>query len=153
MKRVSDAVAARNKKAFHDFEILERFEAGMVLLGTEVKAIREHRVNLKDSYAKVIEGEVWLENCHISAYSHGNIQNHEPVRPRKLLLTRREIDKLTGETVKGGLTIVPLQLYFRRGKVKVEIALARGKKLHDKRESARRKVVDREVEVELKRRR
>ncbi|HLV00101.1 MAG TPA: SsrA-binding protein SmpB, partial [Acidobacteriota bacterium] len=127
---MAQKLVAKNRKAFHDYEILERFEAGMVLLGTEVKALREHRVNLKDSFARVSNGEVWLENCHISPYSHGNIQNHDPLRPRKLLLHKREIDKLAGETVKSGLTIVPLSIYFKNGKAKVEIALARGKKLH-----------------------
>lgn len=149
---MAQKLVAKNRKAFHDYEILERFEAGMVLLGTEVKALREHRVNLKDSFARVSNGEVWLENCHISPYSHGNIQNHDPLRPRKLLLHKREIDKLAGETVKSGLTIVPLSIYFKNGKAKVEIALARGKKLHDKRETARRKAIDREIESELKRR-
>lgn len=149
---MTQKLVAKNRKAFHDYEILDRFEAGMVLLGTEVKALREHRVNLKDSFARVSNGEVWLENCHISPYSHGNMQNHDPLRPRKLLLHKREIDKLAGDTVKSGLTIVPLSIYFKGGKAKVEIGLARGKKLHDKRETARRKAIDREIESELKRR-
>ncbi|MDA2934201.1 SsrA-binding protein SmpB [Acidobacteria bacterium AH-259-D05] len=150
---MSDQLVSKNKKAFHQYEILDRFEAGIVLEGTEVKAIREHKVNLKDSYARIKDGEAWLENCHISPYSHGNISNHDPLRPRKLLLHRREIKKLLGKTLKSGFTIVPLSVYLKNGKVKVEIALARGKRLHDKREAARRKAVDREVEVELKRRR
>jgi len=150
---VAVQVVATNKKAFHDYEILERFEAGIVLLGTEVKSIREHRVNFKDGFARVQDGEVWLEGCHISPYSHGNIHNHDPERRRKLLLNRREIHKLMGEVTKGGLTIVPLNLYLSKGKVKVEIGLAKGKKLYDKRETARRKVVEREIEAELKRRR
>jgi len=141
-----------NRKAFHNYHILERFEAGIVLLGTEVKAVRAHQVNFKDSFAKIIDGEVWLEGCSISPYSHGNIQNHEPLRSRKLLLSRREINKLIGETNKSGLTIVPLKMYLRSGKIKVEIALAKGKRLYDKREKARRKTVEREIESEMKRR-
>lgn len=127
-------------------------EAGIVLQGTEVKAIRDHRVNLKESYIKIQGGEVWLEGCHISPYSHGNITNHEPTRIRKLLLTRREINKLAGAVTRSGLTIVPLSMYFKRGKVKLEIALAQGKRTVDKRERARRKTIDREIEAELKRR-
>ena len=145
-------LVASNKKAFHDFEILDRFEAGIVLQGTEVKSIRDHRLNFKDSYARVVDGEVWLEGCHISPYVHGNIHNHEPERRRKLLLNRKEINKLLGEVTKGGLTIVPLKIYFKEGKVKVEIGLARGKRLYDKRETARRKTIEREIEAELKRR-
>jgi SsrA-binding protein len=131
---------------------LERFEAGIVLLGTEVKAIRDHQVNFKDSFARITNGEVWLEGCSISPYTHGNIRNHEPLRSRKLLFSRREINKLIGETTKGGLTLVPLRMYFRNGKVKVEIALAKGKRLYDKREKARRRAVEREIESEMKRR-
>lgn len=142
----------KNKKAFHDYHILERFEAGIVLQGTEVKSIREGRANLKDSYALVAGGEIWLENCHISPYSHGNRMNHEPLRRRKLLLNRRELNKLAEEIIKTGRTVVPLKMYFVRGKVKVEIAIAKGKQLFDKRDQARRKTVEREMEVELKRR-
>lgn len=145
-------VVAQNRKAFHEYEILERFEAGIVLVGTEVKSVRQHEVNLKDSFARAFQGEIWLENCHISPYSHGNIQNHEPRRSRKLLLNKREISKLLGEITRKGLTIVPLQMYLKNGKVKVEIALVRGKRLHDKRETARRRVIQREIETELKRR-
>ena len=141
-----------NRKAFHDYHILDRFEAGIVLLGTEVKSIREHQVNFKDSFARITAGEVWLEGCSISPYSHGNIQNHETLRSRKLLLSRREISKLIGETTKSGLTIIPLKMYFRNGKVKVEIALAKGKRLYDKREKSRRKTIEREIEAEMKRR-
>jgi SsrA-binding protein len=148
----SDKIIVKNRKAFHDYHILERFEAGIVLLGTEVKSIRDNQVNFKDSFARIAAGEVWLEGCNISPYSHGNIQNHEPLRPRKLLLSRREINKLIGETTKGGLTIIPLQMYFRNGRVKVQIALAKGKRMYDKREKARRKAVEREIEAEMKRR-
>ena len=148
----SENTVIRNRKAFHDYHILERFEAGIVLVGTEVKAIREHQVNFKDSFARISEGEVWLEGCNISPYSHGNIRNHEPLRSRKLLLSRREINKLIGETTKSGLTLIPLKMYFRNGKVKVEIALAKGKRQYDKREKARRRAVEREIESEMKRR-
>lgn len=147
-----ELVVANNKKAFHDYEILERFEAGLVLQGTEVKSLRERRVNLKDSYARVVNGEIWLEGCHISPYPYGNIHNHEPERPRKLLLHRREIARLIGSMTRGGLTVVPLRVYFRRGKAKVELGLARGRKTYDKREVARRRTIEREVEAELKRR-
>ena len=147
-----EQVVAKNKKAFHDYEVLDRYEAGIVLVGTEVKAIRDRKVNLKDSYARVRGGELWLENCHISPYTHGNISNHEPLRPRKLLLHRRELSKLIGRSTRKGFTIVPLSLYFKNGKIKLELGLGRGKQLHDKRETARRKAIDRDVEIELKRR-
>lgn len=147
-----EQTVVKNRKAFHDYHILERFETGIVLLGTEVKSIREHQVNFTDSFARIVGGEIWLEGCNISPYSHGNIQNHDPLRPRKLLLSRREINKLVGETTKTGLTIIPLKMYFRNGRVKVEIALAKGKRLYDKRERARRKAVEREIEAEMKRR-
>ena len=149
---MAKTLIVKNRKAFHNYNILDRMEAGLVLQGTEVKAIREHRVNLKECYVKILNGEAWLEGCHISPYSHGNITNHDPTRIRKLLLNRREIDKLAGAVTRSGLTIVPLSMYFRRGRVKVEIALAQGKKTFDKREKARRKTIEREVEAELKRR-
>ncbi|MDA2928004.1 SsrA-binding protein SmpB, partial [Acidobacteria bacterium AH-259-G07] len=128
---MAEQIVVKNKKAFHLYKILDRYEAGIALQGTEVKAIREHKVNLKDSYARIKDGELWLENCHISPYSHGSISNHEPLRSRKLLLHRRQINKLIGKSIKQGFTIVPLSLYFENGKVKVEIALARGKQIHD----------------------
>ncbi len=149
---MADHLVAKNKKAYFDYEILEEFEAGMVLTGTEVKSLRDHRVNLKESYARIKDGEVWLENCHISPYTHGNLSNHEPTRRRKLLLQRREINRLVGKTSQKGLTLVPLVLYFKNGRAKLKVGLARGKKTHDKRETERRKVVEREVEAELKRR-
>ena len=141
---------ARNKKAYHDYHVLDEIEAGIVLLGTEVKAIREHRVNLKDSFARVQGGEVWLENCHIAAYEHGNRENHAPRRRRKLLLHRREINRILGKAKRKGLTLVPLALYFKNGKAKVLLALARGKKTYDKREAKRKKVVEREIQAQLK---
>ncbi len=150
---MSRRLIAKNKKAFHEFEVLDRLEAGLVLQGTEVKSLREGKVNLKESFARVKNGEVWLEGCHISPYTHGNIHNHDPIRPRKLLLHRREISQLIGKVEQKGLTLVPLSLYFTKGKAKLELAVARGKKLHDKRETARRKTLEREIQAELKGRR
>ena len=141
---------AKNRKAYHNYHILEEFEAGIVLTGTEVKAIRESRVNLRDSFARVRAGEVWLENCHIGPYTHGNLENHEPRRSRKLLLHKREIKKLLGKSTRQGLTLIPLSIYFARGKAKLKIAIAKGKKLYDKREAKKRKVVEREIQAQLK---
>jgi len=152
-KQAGEKVVATNKKAFHEYFILDRLEAGISLLGTEVKAIREGRLNLKDSYALIRNGEALLFNCHISPYSHGNRENHEPTRPRKLLLHRQEIRKLIGKTQEKGLTLTPLRVYFKRGKIKVELGVARGKKLVDKRESERRKEADREAAAAMKHRR
>jgi SsrA-binding protein len=148
-----EKVIATNKKAFHDYFILEKLEAGIALLGTEVKAIREGRLNLKDSYAMVRAGETFLINCHISPYSHGNRENHDPTRSRKLLLHTKEISKLIGKTQEKGLTLVPLRVYLKRGKVKVELGVARGKKLYDKRETERRKEADQEARAAMKHRR
>lgn len=148
-----EKVIATNKKAYFDYFILEKLEAGISLLGTEVKAIREGRINLKDSYAMVRAGETYLLNCHISPYSHGNRANHDPVRSRKLLLHLREIRKLIGKTQEKGLTVVPLRVYLKRGRVKVELGVARGKKLIDKRETERRKEADREAKAAMKHRR
>lgn len=142
----------RNREAFFQYEILETFECGVVLTGTEVKSIREGKISLKDAYALVRDGEVWLVNCHISPYTHGNRLNHEPRRTRKLLLNKAEIEKLSGRTVEKGLTLIPTRMYFKKGKVKVEIGIARGKKLYDKRETALRKTVDRETRAALKER-
>lgn len=136
---------AVNRQAFHNYEILERLEAGMVLTGTEIKSARDGRVNLKDAYGLVKSGEVWLLNCHISPYSHGNFSNHDPLRTRKLLLNRTEIRKLIGKTTEKGLTLVPLKLYLKNGRLKCELALARGRKLHDKREVSRMKTIDKEA--------
>ena len=140
----------KNRQAFHHFEILETWEAGIVLVGTEVKSIREGKANLRDAYAALKEGELWLMNLFFSPYSHGNRENHEERRTRKLLLNRAELAKLTGQTVEKGLTIVPLKLYFKNGRVKVEIGLARGKKLYDKREASMKRTVDRETQAALK---
>lgn len=152
-KDISEKLFAANKKAFHDYFILDKLEAGIVLSGTEVKSIREARINLKDSYAMVRQGEAFLLNCHISPYSHGNRQNHDPTRERKLLLHQKEIRKLIGKTQEKGLTLVPLRVYLRRGRIKVELGVARGKKLHDKRETERRKEMDQEARAAMRQRR
>ncbi len=148
-----EKVIATNKKAFHDYFLLEKLEAGIALMGTEVKSSREGRINLKDSYALVKGGEAFLPNCHISPYSHGNRENHDPLRMRKLLLHHKEIRKLIGKTQEKGLTIVPLRMYLKRGRIKLELAVARGKKLYDKRETERRKEIDRETRAATKSRR
>ena len=144
---------AENRKAFHDYHILDTWEAGMVLLGTEVKSIREGRVNLRDSFARIERGEVWLYNVHISAYSHRGYADHEPLRQRKLLMHRDEIRKLIGKTTEKGMTIVPTRMYYKSGRVKVEIGLAKGKKDYDKRETLKRREVDRETRAAVKTRR
>ena len=147
-----EKVVAVNRKARHDYELLERTEAGLVLQGTEVKSIRDGRVNLKDSYASAQDGELFLLQCHVSPYSHGNRENHDPLRKRKLLLHRRELRRLIGKMSERGLTLVPTRMYFKNGRVKVEIALARGKKAHDRRASEKEKDVNREIRAALKER-
>jgi len=141
---------AENRKAFHDFHLLETFEAGIVLLGTEVKAIREGRVNLRDSFARLEDGEVFLYNVNISPYSHRGYADHEPLRRRKLLLHRDEIRKLIGKTVEKGMTLVPVRLYYKKGRVKVAVSLAKGKKEYDKRETIKRREADRETRAAIK---
>jgi SsrA-binding protein len=152
-KQAGEKTIATNKKAYHEYFILEKLEAGISLKGTEVKAIREGRLNLKDSYAMVQSGEAYLLNCHISPYSHGNLENHDPTRSRKLLLHQKEIRKLIGKTQEKGLTLVPLRVYFKKGRIKVELGTARGKKLIDKRDTERRKEADREAAMAMKHRR
>jgi len=137
---------ANNRKARHEYDILETVEAGLVLRGTEVKSLRDGQVNFKDSFATIRNNEAWLRGCHISPYSHGTDANHDPERDRKLLLHRREISRLTGKIAERGLTLVPLRLYFKGGRAKVELGLARGKKLHDKRSSLREREVKREMD-------
>ena len=144
---------AENRKAFHDYHLLETFEAGIVLLGTEVKAIREGRVNLRDSFARVEDGEIFLYNVNISPYSHRGYADHEPLRRRKLLLHRDEIRKLIGRTVEKGMTLVPVRLYYKKGRVKVAVSLAKGKKDYDKRETIKRREADRETRAAIKSRR
>jgi SsrA-binding protein len=144
---------AENRKAFHDYHILETFEAGVALLGTEVKSIREGNVNLRDSFARVESGEVWIYNVHINPYSHRGYADHEPTRRRKLLLRKPEIRKLIGRTVEKGMTLVPTRMYFRNGYVKVAISLAKGKKIYDKRETVKRRETDRDTRAAVKERR
>src|SRR5438876_8706656 len=149
----AQANIAENRKASHDYHLLETFEAGMVLLGTEVKAIREGRVNLRDSFARVEDGEVYLYNVNISPYSHRGYADHEPLRRRKLLLHRNEILKLVGKTVEKGMTLVPVRMYFKNGRVKIVVSLAKGKKEYDKRETIKRREVDRKTRAAIKERR
>ena len=145
-------VIAKNKKAFFNYEILETYEAGMVLVGSEVKSIRGGRISLKESYAEIKGGEIFLINCHISPYEAANRFNHEPTRERKLLLHRREIKKLTGKTKERGLTLVPTKILINdKGKVKVEVSLAKGKRAYQKKEAIRNRDREREMQAELKR--
>jgi SsrA-binding protein len=148
-----EKLIASNKKAFHDYHVLQKLEAGLELTGTEVKSLREGRANLKDSYVMFKNGEAYLFGAHISPYTHGNRENHDPERTRKLLLHRREIDKLRGQAVEKGLTIVPLRLYFRGSRVKAEIGVVRGKKEYDKRETEKKREADREAAAAMKTRR
>jgi SsrA-binding protein len=145
-------VITTNRDAYHNYHLLETFEAGIQLLGTEVKSIREGRVNLKDSYAMVRDGQAWLLNAHISHYSHGNRQNHDPLRDRRLLMHKREIIRLQSKIQEKGLTIVPTKLYFKGNLIKCELAIARGKKLYDKRETEARKTQEREARAAIKNR-
>ncbi|HBE83780.1 MAG TPA: SsrA-binding protein SmpB [Pyrinomonadaceae bacterium] len=145
-----DKEIINNRQAYHEYHILEKFEAGAVLLGTEVKSIMAGRIQLKDSYVAIKDGEVWLFNVHISPYSHGNKQNHDPMRVRKLLLNRREISRLEKETTQKGMTIVVTSIYWKNGRIKFEIGVAKGKKLYDKRESEMRKTIDKETRQQLK---
>lgn len=142
-----------NRRASHDYHLMERLEAGLVLTGTEVKAARDGRIQLKDSFAEVLAGEAWLSNAHISHYSHGNRENHEPVRRRKLLLHRREIDKLFAQIREKGLTVIPTKIYLKDGRIKCELAVAKGKKLHDKREAERAREMLAEARAAIGRRR
>jgi SsrA-binding protein len=147
-----EKVFAANRAAFHEYHISDKYEAGLALTGTEVKSVMGGRVQLKDSYVAVREGEAWLFNAHISPYSHGNRENHDPVRTRKLLLHRREIDKLEETSVKQGMTLVPTRVYLKNGRIKIEIGVARGKKLYDKRETEMRRTIERETRAQLKER-
>ncbi|MDH3268237.1 MAG: SsrA-binding protein SmpB [Ignavibacteria bacterium] len=139
-----------NRKARHEYAIMQTFEAGIVLVGTEVKALRQGKANLVDGYAKIERSEVWLVSVHISEYTQGNINNHDPVRDRKLLLKSSEIRKLIGKTKEKGLTLIPLRLYFKNGKVKVELALAKGKKVYDKRRDIAKRDFQRDQERRIK---
>jgi SsrA-binding protein len=139
-------IVAQNRKAKHSYFIEERYEAGMVLQGTEVKALREGRANIKDGYARIKDGEIYLMDVHISPYAFGNRSNHDPLRPRKLLMHSREIHRLTGKVKEKGFSLIPLSIYFSHGRAKVALALAKGKKLYDKREALKRKAMEKEVE-------
>lgn len=150
IKTHGQKMVASNRKAFHDYHIMEKYEAGIALTGTEVKSIRQGQINLKDSFVRIRGGEAYLVRAHISPYHRGNRENHEPLRDRKLLLHRREINRLTGKIQERGLTVIPLNVYFITGRAKIEIAVAKGKKLYDKRESKRRKTIDREVRAAMK---
>ena len=145
-----EKVIVTNRAALHEYHVLDRYEAGAALVGTEVKSVRAGQIQLKDSYVSVREGEAWLFNAHISPYSHGNRSNHEPTRTRKLLLHRREIDRLEKETTIKGLTLVVTRVYLKKGRVKFEIGVARGKKLYDKRETEMRRTVERETRARIK---
>ena len=143
---------ADNRKAFHDYFILEKYEAGLVLTGTEIKSARSGKVQLRDSFAEVEGGEAWLKNAHFSPYSHGNIWNHEPTKKRKLLLHKSEIEKLFGKVREKGLTLIPLRLYLKNGRLKCEIGVCKGKKLHDKREAIQARDQDMEARKALRQR-
>lgn len=145
-------IATENRKARHNYFILETYVAGMVLKGTEIKSLRAGHANLKDSHAGIESGEVFLCDCHINPYAHGNIENHDPLRKRKLLLHKKEIKKLTSKTQERGLSLVPLKIFFVRGKAKVEIAVAKGKKLYDKRETIKKKTAERELRKAMRER-
>jgi SsrA-binding protein len=141
---------AQNRKAFHDYFIEEKIECGIVLFGTEVKSIRQGRVNLKESWAQIRKEEVWIEGMHISPYEQGNIYNRDPLRPKKLLLHRREIRKLNAQVMRQGFTLIPLEMYLRDGRVKIQLGLCKGKQLHDKRDSMAKKDSEREIQRMLR---
>jgi SsrA-binding protein len=143
---------ASNRSAFHNYHISDKYEAGIALTGTEVKSVMGGRIQLKESYVAVRDGEAWLFNAHISPYSHGNRENHEPVRTRKLLLHRREIGRLEEAAVKQGMTLVATRVYMKNGRIKLEVGVARGKKMYDKRETEMRRTIDRETQAQLKER-
>src|SRR5215212_6761864 len=147
-----EKVLVTNRAAFHEYHISDKYEAGVVLTGTEVKSVMAGRVQLKDSYVAVRDGEAWLFNAHISPYSHGNRANHEPLRTRKLLLHRREIDRLEQSSTMQGMTLVVTRVYLKNGRVKLEVGVAKGKKLYDKRETEMRRTVERETRAQLKER-
>lgn len=151
-RRKAERIIADNRKAHHDYHLLETFEAGLVLIGTEVKAIREGRVNLRDSFARIVDGELWASGIHIGSYSCRGYADHEALRPRKLLLHRHEIRKLIGKVTERGMTLVPVRMYFKDGLVKMEISLAKGKKDYDRRETIRRRETDRETRAAVKER-
>jgi len=146
-----DKEILNNRQAYHEYHILDKYEAGVALVGTEVKSIMAGRIQLKESYVHIKDGEVWLLGAHISHYSHGNINNHDVLRERKLLLHRREIEKLEKETTQKGMTLVVTSIYWKNGRIKFEIGVAKGKKLYDKRETEMKKTIDKETRQALKR--
>ncbi|MDZ4246250.1 MAG: SsrA-binding protein SmpB [Dehalococcoidia bacterium] len=150
---MSEKIVSLNRKAYHDYDIQDSIEAGISLTGTEIKSIRSGAVNIRDAYAKHENGEMWLLNSHIARYDPGSIYNHEPDRRRKLLLHRKEINWLTGTMTQKGLTLIPLKLYLKKGKAKIELGLARGKKLHDKRKAIMERDVRRQIDQAIKQRR
>lgn len=150
-KDTGEKLIASNKKAYHDYFVLQKLEAGIALTGTEVKSLRDGKAQLKDSYVSFERGEAFLSAAHISPYTHGNRENHDPERKRKLLLHRNEIEKLRVQVEEKGLTVVPLRLYFKDGRVKAEIAVVRGKKLYDKRATEKKRELDREAAAAMKR--
>lgn len=151
-RKKAERIIADNRKASHDYHLLETFEAGLVLIGTEVKAIREGRVHLRDSFGRITGDEVFVHGVHIGSYSSRGYADHEPLRPRKLLLHRHEIRKLIGKVTERGMTLVPVRLYFKEGRVKVAISLAKGKQAHDRREAIRKRETDRETRAAIKER-
>jgi SsrA-binding protein len=152
MKKSEFKILSENRQASHNYHLLERYEAGIVLTGTEVKSIRAGKMQLRDSYARIENNEAWLLNAHISEYSHGNRENHLPVRGRKLLLHRREIDKLLGVTREKGLSLIPTKIYMKEGHMKAEIAVAKGKQLHDKRQADRERTAENEARTAIRER-
>ncbi|HEX9630747.1 MAG TPA: SsrA-binding protein SmpB [Pyrinomonadaceae bacterium] len=149
---IEEKVLASNRAAYHNYHILDKYEAGIALTGTEVKSVLGGRVQLKEGYVGIREGEAWLFNAHISPYAHGNRENHEPLRTRKLLLHRREIERLDEAIAKQGMTLVATRIYLKNRRIKVEVAIARGKKMYDKRETELRRTVERETRAQLKER-
>jgi SsrA-binding protein len=149
---IAEKVLASNRAAYHNYHILDKYEAGIALTGTEVKSVLGGRVQLKEGYVAIREGEAWLFNAHISPYAHGNRENHEPLRTRKLLLHRREIKRLDEAIAKQGMTLVATRIYLKNRRIKVEVAIARGKKMYDKRETELRRTVERETRAQLKER-
>lgn len=148
----NDKDILNNRAAFHEYHILDRYEAGVALKGTEVKSVMEGRIQLKESYVSIREGEIWLLNAHVSPYSHGNRENHEPLRSRKLLLHKREIEKLERETTVKGMTLVVTRIYWKNGRIKFEIGVAKGKKLYDKREDLKKRDIEKDTKAQLKER-
>lgn len=146
MEKNENRTVAQNKKAYHDYFVEETYEAGIELFGTEVKSVRQGKINLKDSWCNIVKGEIFVNGMHISPYDHGNIFNRDPMRPKKLLMHKKEILKLFGLTKQQGYAIIPLQVYFKKGKAKLLIGLCKGKKLYDKREDAAKKSANREIE-------